>query len=152
LVRPLDAFPLTLLCASVCLGLIAASVGSDSTWEQVLGPIVLSGGAAALAGRAWDEGLVLAAWPLFALALAAASAGVRGGRARWAVSSLVSVALVPLLGWLLVAEGGSLSAALVAGGLVAAGALLSASVRIAPHRVAPGQGPYRDTWRSRNAN
>lgn len=153
IVRHVGRFPLALLCAAACLGVIGGSLRRGTTWERVLGPIVLGAGAAALGGRLLEEGFGYAAWPLFALALTAAVAGVSGERARWPLGLVVFAAILPLVRWVVLAEGGSASGALVAGALVAAAAWLTASLRADVVRdELPGEGPYRETWRSRNLN
>lgn len=155
LVREVGRFPLALLCAAGCLGVLAGLVRRDASWERVLGPIVLGGGAAALGGRLFEAGYAYAAWPLFALALTAAVAGLREERVRWAVGLAVFLVIVPLVRWIVLLERGSLSTTLVAGALVASGAWLTAAVRIELVELVeplPTEGPYRDTCRSRNAN
>ena len=152
LVRHVGQFPLALLCAAACLGVIAGSLRPDTTWERVLGPIVLAAGAAALGGRLFEEGLVYAAWPFFALALTASVAGVSLDRTRWPIGLVVFAVVLPLVRWVVLVEDGSLSTVLVSGAVVAAGAWLTASVRAEAVRELPSEGPYRETCRERNLN
>lgn len=153
LVEHVSRFPLALLCASACLGVLAGTLRRGTSWVRVIGPVVLAGGAVALGGRFVEEGLTPLAWPLFALALTAGVAGPLDRRLPWLLGALAFGALLPLVRFILRFEGSSLAAALVAGALVAGGAWLAVSIRVeTPPPELPDEGPYRGTWRSRKLN
>jgi len=153
LAREVGAHASAMLCASVCLGLVAGSLRRETPWLRALGPLVLAGGAIALAARLLALDWPYAAWPLFACALTAAALGTHHPPLRWLPGLALFGALVPLLSVHLAAERGSPSAVLVGGALVAVAAWLVTSLEVRRvRRELPDEGPYRDTWRSRNAN